>query len=99
MNQKPNTSGQRSGYRNFRGVQQGDDIPAELLGGPGRKGRVEVSRHREQCAYDIIRLEVVGVDQRTQQLVGGGENLACIVSSDGCGSPDTMKAGWRRHER
>ena len=78
-------------------MKQGYDIPTELLGRSGRKGSIQIAGNREQCADDVIGLELVGFDERPQQLVSRGEDLFGVVAGDCRGSPDTVQAGWRRH--
>ena len=51
-------------------MQQGHDVPAELLGGAGGEGCIQISGDREEAAHDIVWLEIVGGDQRAKQLVG-----------------------------
>ena len=79
-------------------MQQGNDIPAEVFGRASGKRGVEISGDGEEGTDDVVRLEVVGVDQRPQQLVGGRQDFAGIVPADGSGAADSLKAGWRRHE-
>ena len=97
VDQKSNAARQRPRNRNLRGMQQGDDIPAELLGGPGGKGRVKISGDSKQRAHDIVGLEPVGIDQRTQQLIRGGQDLTRLVPADGGGSSNAVKASWSAH--
>ena len=72
-------------------MKQGDDVPAELLGGTGWEGGIEITRDGEQRADDVVGLELVGFDQRAQQLVGGGENLLGIVAVDRGGSANAVE--------
>ena len=97
VNQKSNAAWQRSGNRNLGGMQEGDDIPAELLGGSGGKGGVEVPGDRKQRADDIVGLESVCVDQGAQQLVCGRQDLTGLVPADGGGSPNAVKPSWSAH--
>jgi len=98
VNQESDASGQGAGNRNFRGMQQGHDIPAEVFGRSSGKRGVEISGDGEEGTDDVVRLQVVGVDQGAQQLVGGRQNFAGIVPADGSGPSDSLKTGWRRHE-
>src|SRR5205823_14530083 len=68
-----------------------DALPI-FLGRPGRKGRVEVPRDREQTAHDVIGVQLVGLDERAEQLIGGGENLSRLVADDGRGPTDPLKS-------
>ena len=79
-------------------MQQSHDIPAELFGSSSRKRGVQIPGYREEGTDDVVRLEVVGIDQGPQQLIGGRQDLAAIVPADGSSPSDTMKASWRRHE-
>ena len=82
------------------GVQQCHDVPPEILRGPGGKGGVEVSGDGEERAHDVVGLELVGLDQRAQQLVGRGENLGGVVALDGGGAADAVQPGdGKRHGR
>ena len=81
VNQKSNAPGQRAGDRDLRGMQQGHDIPAELFGRASGKRGVEIAGDGEEGTDDVVRLEVVGLDQRPQQLVGGRQDLAGIVAA------------------
>ena len=78
-------------------MQQSNDIPAELFGRPSWKRGVQVPGYREEGTDDVVRLEVVGVNQRPQQLVGGRQDLAAIIPADGGGPADSLKTGRRRH--
>ncbi len=78
-------------------MQQSHDLPTELFGSSSRKRGVQIPGHREEGTDDVIRLELVGIDQRPQQLIRGRQDLAGIVPADGSSPADTMKASWRRH--
>ena len=96
MDQQPDTLWQRPGYRDFRGVQQCDNVPPELLGRSGREGGVQIPSHREQRAHDVVRLELIRVNHCAQELVRRREDLLCTVPIDGGRSPDSVEAsGWR----
>jgi hypothetical protein len=73
-------------------VQQGHDVPPILLGGSCRKCGIQIVRHGEQSAHDVIGLEPIGLDQRAQQLISRRKNLGGIVSGDGSGPPDPMQS-------
>ena len=73
-------------------MQQSHDVPAEFLGGTRRESCVEVMGHGKQGTDDVIRLELVGLDQRLQQLIRGRKNLIRIVAVDCRGSPNAMQA-------
>jgi len=96
VHQQPNTTGQGTRHRNLGGVQQRHDIPSELLCRPGRKRGIEIPGDRKERADDIVGLQLVGLYQGSQQLVGGGEDLVGIVSGDGGGSPNALQPdrGW-----
>jgi len=98
VNQESDASGQRAGNRNLGGMQQSHDIPAEVFGSSSGKRGVEISSDGEEGTDDVVRLQVVGVDQGAQQLVGGRQNFAGIVPADGGGPSDSLKARWSRHE-
>lgn len=80
-------------------MEERDNVPPEVLCGPGRKGGVEILSHREERADDIVGLQFVGFDQRPQQLVRGRENLVRIIPVNGGSSPDPMEANGWRHGR
>ena len=92
MDQEPDAPGKGAGYWNLRRVEQCHDIPAEILGGAGGEGGVEVPGDREEGAHDIIGMKIVGLDDRTQQLVGGGQDLRGVVALDRRGATNTMDA-------
>ena len=96
VHQKPNTTGQGTRHRNLGRVQQRHDIPSELLGRPGGECGIEVPGDRKERADDIVGLQLVGLYQGSQQLVGGGEDLVRIVSGDRGGSPNALQPdrGW-----
>jgi len=99
MDQEPDASGEGPGDGNLSGVKQSHNVPTEFFGRPGRECGVEISSDGEQGAHDVVGLEIVGIDQGTQQLVGGRQDLAGLIPVDGGGSADSMEASWRRHGR
>jgi hypothetical protein len=98
VNQESDASGQGARNRNFRGMQQGHDIPAEVFsrssGNAASRSRVTVKRALTMSSGSRL----FGVDQGAQQHVGGRQNFAGIVPADGSGPSDSLKTGWRRHE-
>ena len=98
VNQESDASGQGAGNRNFRGMQQGHDIPAEVFSGSSGKRSVEISGDGEEGTDDVVRLQVVGINQGAKQLVGGRQNFAGLVPADRGGPSDSLKARWSRHE-
>jgi len=98
MHQQANTLRKRSRNGDLRRMEKGHDIPSELLGGPRRKGRIEIVGDREQRADDVVRLQPVRIDHGAQQLVCCGENLFSLVPVHSGRSPDSMEANGWRHE-
>jgi len=95
VDQEPNAFGQRPRDWNLRGMEQGDDVPAQVLGGTGREGRIEISSDGEQRTDDVVRLELIGLNQRPEELVGCGQNFGGVIVSHRRGSPDAMDTnGW-----
>jgi hypothetical protein len=45
-------------------MEQGHNIPPEFLGGPGRKGSIQIASYGEKGTDDVIGLELVGFYQR-----------------------------------
>ena len=97
VNQEPDAHGERPRYRNLAGMQERHDVPAEIFGRASGEGGVEVVGDGEQRADDIIGLKLVGLDQRPQQLVRGGQNLGCVVPGHGGGTPDAMQPHREGH--
>ncbi len=93
MHQQPDTAGQGSGNRNLRRVQQRHDVPAEILCGPGRKRCVDVPGDGEERGYDVVRMKLIGLDDRAQQFVGCVEDLGGIVALHGRGAANPVNAG------
>lgn len=99
MDQEADAHGKGARDRNLPGVQQGDNVPAEILGGARRKCGIQIVGHREESADDVIRLEPVCLDQGAQQLIGGCENLVRVVARHGGGATDPVKPDWESHGR
>lgn len=98
MHEQPDAHGERAGNRNLGGVEQGDDVPTEVLGGTGRKGGVEIASDGEEPAHDVVGLEFVRFDEGPEELVGRRENLGGVVPGDRRRSADAMKPwGGRGH--
>ena len=91
MDQQADAAGERAGYRNLGGMEQGHDIPAKLFGRPRGEGGVEIAGDRKERTHDVVGLELVGVDQGAQQLVGGGEDLRGVVAVDRGGSANAVE--------
>jgi hypothetical protein len=81
-------------------MEQRHDVPAVVLRGAGGKRGVEIAGDGEQGAHDVVGLELVGLDQGAQQLVGGGEDLGRVVALDRGGAANTVQpGGGKRHGR
>jgi hypothetical protein len=92
MHQKADAAGQGAGHRDFRGVEQRDDIPAVVFGRARRERGIEVAGHGEDPADDVVRLQVVGFDHPAEQFVGGVEDGRSLVLGDGRGAADAHHA-------
>jgi hypothetical protein len=97
VNQEPYAFVERPWHRDLGRMQESDDVPAQVLRSAGGKGGIQIASHGKKSAHDIVRLQLIGLDQRSEQLVGCGENLVGIVMSHGSGSADSMNTGTRRH--
>jgi hypothetical protein len=97
MDQESNALGEGARDGDLGCVQQSNDVPPEVLGGPRRESGIEVSGDGEEGAHNIVGFELVGSNQRSQELVRGSEDLIRIVVVHGGGSPDSMDADWRGH--
>jgi hypothetical protein len=79
-------------------MEQGHDVPPEVLGGPRGEGGVEIPGDGEQRAHDVVGLELVGLDERAEQLVGRRQDLARVVPLDRGGAADAVQTGGgKRH--
>ena len=97
VNQEADAHRQRSWHRNLRRMQQRDDVPAVVLGGPRRERRIQIVGDGEQSADDVVGLKVIGFDQCTQQLIGSRQDLGRIVAIDGGGAADSLQPHWGGH--
>ena len=77
-------------------MKQSHDVPTEFLGRTRGERCIQIVRYGEKAADDIIRLELIGLDQSAEELVRGGKNLRCIVTGDGGGAPYSLESnrGW-----
>lgn len=79
VNQHADAPRHRARDRNFRGVEYCHLVPPVGAGCPGGEGGDEVRRDGENRAHDIGGVHRIRLDQRTQQLIGGGEDFFRLI--------------------
>ena len=83
MYQETDAHWKRSWNRNFGGMQQGYDVPSILLCSPGRECGIQIAGHGEHAAYDVVGLEVIRLDESSEQLIGRCQDFLGAVLRDG----------------